>query len=69
MSLNNRISIRDSYSARGGVVDCPEAMISETEEPQVHLPSMTQPVVAEADVGERVKQSESCDVTIYSGLE
>ena len=25
VSLNNRISIRDTYSARGGVVDCQDA--------------------------------------------
>jgi hypothetical protein len=82
VSLNNRISIRDAYSARGGVVDCPvmttsrgvsasgaatEAMVSEAEESQNHLP-MIQPV-AEAGVQERVEQSESCDFTIRSYLE
>ena len=78
VSLNNRISIRDTYSVHGGVVDCPvattqrsgsasgatvETTISETEESQNHLPGMTQPV-AETDVEERLEQSESCDITI-----
>jgi len=82
VSLNNRISIRDTYSARGGDVDCPvvttprsssgpgattEAVISETES-QNHLPGMTQPV-AEAEVEERVEQSESCGITVCSFLE
>ena len=83
MSLNNRISIRDTYSVHEGVVDCPvvttprsgsasgpttQTMISETEESQNHLPRLSQPV-AEAEVEERVEQSESCDITIYSCLE
>lgn len=83
MSLNNRISIRDKYNARGGIVDCAvmttprsgpasgattETVMSETEESQNHLPGMTQPV-AEAEIEERVEQSESCDITIHSCLE
>ena len=82
MSLNNRISIRDAYNARGGDAGCPavttprggsasgvatDTMIPEAES-QSHLPGMTQPV-AEAEVEERVEQSESCDITIYSCLE
>jgi hypothetical protein len=43
-------------------------MTSETEESQNHLPGTTQPV-AEAEVEERVEQSESCDITVYSCLE
>jgi len=71
VSLNNRISIRDTYSAHGGVVDClvvttprsgsapgatTETMISETEDSQNHLPGMTQPV-EEAGVEENVEQN------------
>jgi hypothetical protein len=43
-------------------------MISETEDSQNHLPGMTQPV-EEAGVEEKVEQSESCGITIYSCLE
>lgn len=45
-----------------------ETMMSETEESQNRLPGMTQPV-AEAELEERVEQSESCDITIHSCLE
>jgi hypothetical protein len=66
VSLNNRISIRDAYNARGGDAGCPavttprgasgvatDTMIPEAES-QSHLPGMTQPV-AEAEVEERVE--------------
>jgi hypothetical protein len=69
VSLNNRISIRDTYSARGGIINCSvvtaprggsasgattEIMVLETEESQNHLPSITQPV-AEAEVEEKAE--------------
>ena len=71
VSLNNRISIRDTYGARGGVVDCqnvagpsisnnsrPESMITETEKPQEDLMRQLEPV-PEAEIEEWVI-GESC---------
>ena len=71
MSLNNRISIRDTYEARGGVIDCEvvtvpaaaarseatiDTIILEAVKPQEDL--MKHPI-AETEVDERMN-SESC---------
>jgi hypothetical protein len=68
VSLNNRISIRDAYEARGGVIDCqdvtrlsssarsPDTVILEIEKPQKDF--MKRPV---AEAGEVRVNGESCD--------
>jgi hypothetical protein len=74
VSLNNRISIRDTYGARGGAVDCQVAtlpgsdrseattdvILMETEKHHKH-PMRYQ---LEADMGGKVL-SESRDLTFY----
>lgn len=60
VSLNNRISFRDSYEARGGVVDCQVITDSkatkDTTNPEAETTQedLIKPLVAEGEVEERV---------------
>ncbi|KAH9984747.1 hypothetical protein BJV77DRAFT_1071864 [Russula vinacea] len=68
VSLNNRISFRDSYEARGGVVDCQVITDSkatkDTTNPEAETTQedLIKPLVAEGEVEERVNSPADADI-------